>query len=120
MQAVRCHRATEIEVQYPRLDPRGAVLRVDLDDVIHLRRDDHNRIGQWCGAARQAGSTPPRNERPLVGPGHTHRGRNIRRSARPAHRERAARCRPRVARVQREFERLGARTVRAERLAKIS
>ena len=60
----------EIEVEQAWLDPRQPVLGPDLEDAVHLRRDDHEGVADRCGRAREPGTAPSRDHRQVV-----HRGR---------------------------------------------
>ena len=113
------HGAGEIEVQDAGLDPGDTRDRVDVEHAVHLRRDDHDRIAQRRRAAGQAGAAPARHERPSVLSRDAHRGRDLVGRARPAHRDCGTLGDTRVARVQRELERLGARSLRPDRGAQI-
>ena len=115
MQPQVAHGAGEIEVQDAGLDPGDPRDRVDVEHAVHLRRDDHDRIAERCRAAGQAGAAAARDERPSVPSRDAHRGRDLVGGARPAHRDRGTFGDTRVARVQRELERLGARSLRPDR-----
>ena len=59
-------RPREVEVEHARLDPREALVGVDLEDAVHLRGHDDDRVVDRRRAAREAGAAPPRHERPVV------------------------------------------------------
>ena len=119
VQAQVVHGAGEVEVQHTGLDPRDPAHRIDLEHPVQLGGDDHDRVTE--------GVAPP--ARPVPLPRAT-KGRPWRRATRtaaatalgrlrPAHRERVRPPRLPRRRVQGELERFGARTFRADRVAKI-
>ena len=105
--------------KHPGFDPRDTRDRVDVEHAVHLRRDDHDRIAERCRTAGEAGTAAACHERPLVAARDAHRGRDLLGRPRPAHGERGTLGDARVSRVQRELERLGARSLRPDRGAQI-
>jgi hypothetical protein len=94
-------------------------VRVDVEDAVHLRGHDDECVVKRYRAAREPGATAARNERALVPAGDADGTGHLVRGPGPADRDRAALAHARVACVQRELERLGARGVRTERRAQI-
>jgi hypothetical protein len=113
------NRAREVEVQDAGFDPGDARGRVDVEDPVHLCRDDDDRVAEGCRAAREAGAAPARHERSVVPARDAHRGRDLVGRAGPADGQRGTFGDTRVTRVQRELERLGARSLRPDRGAQI-
>ena len=66
VQAVGGDRPAEVEVQHAGLDPCDAIVGVDLEDAVHLRGDDHDRVAERHRAAGEAGARPARDERTPV------------------------------------------------------
>ena len=94
---------------------------VDLEHAVHLGGDDHDGVVERRRAAREPGAAAARDERPAVPARDAHRGRDLGGRPGEAHGDGVGpRSTPGVARVQRELERLRARTVRTERGAQIS
>ena len=109
----------QVEVQDAGFDPRDTRVRVDVEDAVHLGRDDHDRIAERRRTTGEAGTAAACHERPLVPPRDAYRGRDLLGRPRPAHGERRTLGNARVSRVQRELERLGARSLRTDRGAQI-
>ena len=107
-------RAAEVEVEHPRLHPRAPLLGVDLEHAVEPGGDDHDGVVDGGRAAREAGAAPPGDERPVVARRHPHRVGDLAAGLGEAHDGGAAPRHARVARVERELERLGARPVGAE------
>ena len=101
--------AAEVEVEHAGLDPRDPLVGVDLEHAVQLGGDDDQRVVDGCGAAGEAGAAPPGHERPVVPRRDAHRGGDLVARAREAHDRGAPARDARVARVERELERLGAR-----------
>ena len=72
VQAVRCEGACEIEVDHTRLDPRDALVGVDGQDPVHLRRDDHDRTAEGHRTAGEPGAGTAGDERSAVCPRQPH------------------------------------------------
>ena len=89
-------------------------VRVDFEDAVHLGRDDHDRIAERRRTTGEAGTAAACHERPLVPPRDAYRGRDLLGRPRPAHGQRRTLGNARVSRVQREFEWLGARSLRTD------
>ena len=98
---------TQIEVEHAGLDPGHALLGIDLED-------DDQRIADRRGTTREAGATPAGDERPVVTRRDAHGVGDLPVVAREAHRRSVTGGDSRVARVQRELERLRAGPVRSE------
>ena len=111
--------AAEVEVEHAGFHPRDPFVGVDAQHAVHLRGDDHQRITERSRAAGEAGAAPPHHEGAVVLGGDAHGLGHVVAVAREAHRRRAAARDAGIARVEREFERLGARTVGAERGAQV-
>ncbi len=107
VQAEMAHRAREVEVQDPGLDPRHPRLGVDLEDPVHARGDDDDRVVERRRPARETGAAAPRDERPPVLARDAHRGRDLAAQSagstprRPDRRRRRRRARTARARVVR-------------------
>ena len=109
----------EIEVEQAGLDPRQSVLGPDLEDAVHLRRDDHEGVADRCGRAREPGAAPARHHREVVHRGR--RGRTRRRRRRSEGRPRAGRAldHRRIACVQAERQGVREHLVRTERFLEL-
>ena len=102
----------EIEVQHAGLHPRHPFLGVDLEDPIQLGGDDHERVVDRRRPAGEAGTAPPRDERPVVPCRDAHCVGDLATVAREADARRAPAGDAGIAGVQRELELLRARDPR--------
>ena len=66
VEAERNRRLREVEVEHAGLDPSDPVLRVDLEDPVHLRRGDHDRSPDRHGSSGEAGARATRRDRASV------------------------------------------------------
>ena len=83
----RIGRVVQAEVARPRgdrsrLSTPGSThatrsIGVDLEDAVHLGRDDDDRVVERRRAAGEAGAAPPRHERPVVTGRDAHGGREL-------------------------------------------
>jgi hypothetical protein len=89
-------------------------LGVDLEHAIHLRRHDDHGVVERGGPARETGAAAARDERPVVAAGDRDCRGHLLARPREAHRDGTADCDAGVSRVQRELERLDARTFRTD------
>ena len=112
-------RAREVEVEHARLHPRDPSRLVDLEHPVHLRRDDDDRFVERRRAPGEAGAAAPGDEGPPVPERDVHRGRDLGRVTREAHGRGRSDGDTRVARVQRELEGFGGRTIRPGNGAKV-
>jgi hypothetical protein len=102
--------AREIEVEHARFHPRDPIDGVDVEQAVHLGRHDDERVAERGGTTRESGAAAAGDEGPAVTTRDADGRRDLLRRARPADRDRFAFRDARVTRVQRELERLRARS----------
>ena len=104
----------EIQVEHARLDPGELLVGVDLEHAVESRGDDHEGIVDRRRAAGQAGAAPSRHERPVVARRDPDRVGDLPAVAGEAHDRGPPAGDARVACVQRELQRFGARLAGSE------
>ena len=62
----------EVEIEHARLDPCRALLHVDLEHSVHLRRHDHDGLVDRHRTTGQAGARPSGRDRATVAPSDPH------------------------------------------------
>ena len=109
----------EIEIEQAWLNPGDAGVGVDVEEPVHVGGDNDHGVFEWRRAAGEPGAAAPGDERPAVLAGDTNGGGDLVGRSRPTHCDGVPLTDARVAGVQRELERLRARTGRTERVAQI-
>jgi hypothetical protein len=91
---------------------------VDLEDAVHLRRDDHDWLAERDRTSRETGTGTTRGERPVVSARDADTGLHLCGRQREAHDAGvAAGHYRRIVSVERQLEWLGADAIGSERVA---